>query len=62
LAVADHVDASPEDAIERRLARAAGHLRLRDFSPMQALELRLESAQAAHSAGSGPGASAGKGR
>jgi hypothetical protein len=62
LAVADHVDASPEDAIERRLARAAGYLRLRDFSPMQALELRLESAQAAHSAGSGPGASAGKGR
>jgi glutamate formiminotransferase len=45
LAVADHAGAPSQDAIERRLAAAAGYLRLRDFSPMQALELRLEAAQ-----------------
>lgn len=45
LAVADRVGAPPEDSIERRLAAAAGALRLRDFSPMQALELRLEAAR-----------------
>jgi glutamate formiminotransferase len=50
LAVADRADAPAEDPIERRLARAATYLRLRDFSPMQALELRLEAARA-----SGPG-------
>ena len=33
-------------AVERRLASAAAYLRLRDFSPMQALELRLEAARA----------------
>ena len=47
LAVADRVDAPPEDPVERRLAAAAAFLRLRDFSPMQALELRLEAARAA---------------
>jgi len=46
LAVADRIDAPAEDPIERRLAAAASFLRLRDFSPMQALELRLEAAQA----------------
>ena len=46
LAVADRADAPPEDTVERRLAAAAGFLRLRDFSPMQALELRLEAARA----------------
>jgi glutamate formiminotransferase len=46
LAVADHVDAPTEDPVERRLAAAAAFLRLRDFSPMQALELRLEAARA----------------
>jgi glutamate formiminotransferase len=46
LAVADRADAPPEDPIEQRLAAAAAFLRLRDFSPMQALELRLEAAQA----------------
>ena len=45
LAVADRADASLEDPVERRLAAAASFLRLRDFSPMQALELRLEAAQ-----------------
>ena len=47
LAVADRVDAPTEDPVERRLAAAADFLRLRDFSPMQALELRLEAARAA---------------
>jgi glutamate formiminotransferase / 5-formyltetrahydrofolate cyclo-ligase len=46
LAVADRVDAPADDAIERRLGAAADFLRLRDFSPMQALELRLEAARA----------------
>ncbi len=46
LAVADRADAPAEDPIERRLAAAAAFLRLRDFSPMQALELRLEAARA----------------
>ena len=46
LAVADRVGAPTEDPVERRLAVAAASLRLRDFSPMQALELRLEAARA----------------
>ena len=50
LAVADRADSPPEDPIERRLAAAAGFLRLRDFSPMQALELRLEAARASEPA------------
>jgi len=45
LAVADRADSPTEDTIERRLAAAASFLRLRDFSPMQALELRLEAAR-----------------
>jgi glutamate formiminotransferase len=46
LAVADRADAPRDDTVERRLATAASFLRLRDFSPMQALELRLEAARA----------------
>ena len=46
LAVADRADAPSDDPVERRLAAAARYLRLRDFSPMQALELRLEAARA----------------
>jgi glutamate formiminotransferase len=46
LAVADRADAPSDDTVERRLAAAASFLRLRDFSPMQALELRLEAARA----------------
>jgi glutamate formiminotransferase / 5-formyltetrahydrofolate cyclo-ligase len=46
IAVADHIGVPREGTIERRLAQAAGYLRLRDFSPMQALELRLEAARA----------------
>lgn len=58
LAVADRAEAPAEDALDRRLAAAAAYLRLRDFSPMQALELRLEAARAAEARrparGSGP--------
>jgi glutamate formiminotransferase len=46
LAVADRADAPFEAPVERRLAAAADFLRLRDFSPMQALELRLDAARA----------------
>jgi glutamate formiminotransferase len=45
LDVADHVEAASEAPVEDRLAAAAAFLKLRDFSPMQALELRLEAAQ-----------------
>ncbi len=47
LAVADRAEAPTDDTVERRLTQAARYLRLRDFSPMQALELRLEAARAA---------------
>lgn len=57
LAVADRGGARPEDTVERRLAAAAAYLRLRDFSPMQALELRLEAAHAPRPGG--PGLAAG---
>jgi len=55
LAVADRAGARSEETIERRLARAAAYLRLRDFSPMQALELRLEAARAGEHADPGSG-------
>ena len=45
LAVADHVETPADAPVEDRLAAAAAFLRLRDFSPLQALELRLEAAQ-----------------
>ncbi|MFL5725162.1 MAG: glutamate formimidoyltransferase [Chloroflexota bacterium] len=45
--VADHVDAPVDAPVEDRLAAAARFLKLRDFSPLQALELRLAAAQAA---------------
>ena len=47
LDVADHAGAPRGDPVELRLAAAARFLRLRDFSPMQALELRLAAARAA---------------
>jgi len=47
LAVADRAGADPSEAREARLAAAAAYLRLRDFSPLQALELRLETARTA---------------
>ena len=46
LAVADHADAPANAPVEERLAAAAAFLKLRDFSPLQALELRLAAAQA----------------
>jgi glutamate formiminotransferase / 5-formyltetrahydrofolate cyclo-ligase len=49
LAVADHAGAPRDDEVEDRLAAAADFLRLRDFSPLQALELRLEVARAGQS-------------
>jgi len=45
LDVADHAAAPEDDPIEDRLAAAAEYLRLRDFSPLQALELRLDAAR-----------------
>ncbi|MEA2609116.1 MAG: glutamate formiminotransferase / 5-formyltetrahydrofolate cyclo-ligase [Chloroflexota bacterium] len=53
LAVADRAGVRPEEPVERRLATAAAYLRLRDFSPMQALELRLEAARSSQPAGHG---------
>ena len=46
VAVADHAG-EPPGSEEARLAGAARYLRLRDFSPLQALELRLAAAEAA---------------
>jgi glutamate formiminotransferase len=46
LAVADRAGADSDAPVEERLAAAAGYLRLRDFSPLQALELRLASVRA----------------
>ncbi len=45
LDVAEHVGAPAEAPVEARLAAAATSLRLRDFSPLQALELRLDAAR-----------------
>jgi glutamate formiminotransferase len=47
LDVADHIGARSDSSVEKRLKAAAKFLKLRDFSPMQALELRLEAATAA---------------
>jgi glutamate formiminotransferase / 5-formyltetrahydrofolate cyclo-ligase len=44
LDVADHAGASPDAPVERRLAAAAEAIRIRDFSPLMALELRLAAA------------------
>ena len=46
LGVAEHAGASPDAPIEARLAAAAAYIRLRDYSPMQILELRLDAAGA----------------
>jgi glutamate formiminotransferase / 5-formyltetrahydrofolate cyclo-ligase len=45
LAVADHAGVESSDPIESRIAAAADYLKLRDHTPMQALELRLEAAR-----------------
>jgi glutamate formiminotransferase len=44
LDVADHIETPQNAPLEERLAAAATFLRLRDFSPLQALELRLDAA------------------
>jgi glutamate formiminotransferase / 5-formyltetrahydrofolate cyclo-ligase len=46
LAVADRADAPTDAPVVDRLAAAAAYLKLRDFSPNQALELRLAAARA----------------
>jgi glutamate formiminotransferase / 5-formyltetrahydrofolate cyclo-ligase len=46
LDVADHADEPTDAPIDDRLAVAARFLKLRDFSPLQALELRLDAARA----------------
>ncbi len=56
LAVADHAEAQRDAPLEKRLAAAADYLRLRDFSPLQALELKLGAVQGG-SSGARPGAS-----
>ena len=45
LDVADHAGADRDAPIEARLAAAAAFLKLPDFSPLQALELRLDAAR-----------------
>ncbi len=45
LDVADHAGFDPSAPVEERCGAAAGYLHLRDFSPMQVLELRLAAAQ-----------------
>ena len=45
LDVADHAGAPADAPVEKRLAAAARYLKLRDFSSLQALELRLDAAR-----------------
>jgi glutamate formiminotransferase len=45
LDVADHVGTPSDASTDERLGSAAQFLRLRDFSPLQALELRLDAAR-----------------
>jgi glutamate formiminotransferase len=45
LDVADHAGAQPDAPVEDRLRAAAAAIRLRDFSPLMALELRLAAAR-----------------
>jgi glutamate formiminotransferase len=47
LDVADRVETPRDAPVEERLRAAAAFLRLRDFDPLMALELRLEAAQSA---------------
>ena len=47
LDVADHAGMDPRAPVEARLAGAAAAIRLRDFDPRLALELRLEAARSA---------------
>jgi glutamate formiminotransferase len=49
--VADHVDIASGLSVEERITQAADWLRIRDFEPTMALELRLAEAQKAKRAG-----------
>ena len=51
LDVADHIEAPDAAPVEERLAAAAAWLRLRDFTPLQALELRLAAAESGTGSG-----------
>jgi glutamate formiminotransferase len=51
LDVADHAGAPVDEPVDERLAAAARFLKLRDFSPLQALEIRLAAAARSGSAG-----------
>ncbi len=53
LDVADRADAPPDAPIEDRLSAAAAAIRLRDFDPLMALELRLASARDPRPGGDG---------
>lgn len=57
LDIADHAGASPDAPLERRLAAAAEAIRLRDFRPDMALELRLDAARARDAGADRPGPS-----
>jgi glutamate formiminotransferase len=46
LDVADHAGAPSDGSVTDRITAAAGYLKLRDFDPLMALELRLEAARA----------------
>jgi glutamate formiminotransferase len=51
-AVADHADVPATDPVESRITAAAAWLRIRDFRPENALELRLAAASGIRSGGS----------
>lgn len=55
LDVADHAGAPSDAPVEDRLAAGAAFIRLRDFSPLQALELRLGASAGAAPPGAGLG-------
>jgi glutamate formiminotransferase len=59
LDVADHAGAPADTTTEARLGAAAAAIRLRDFDPLMALELRLAAANSGEGAGGEAGGSSG---
>ena len=55
LEVAEHAGVAPGGGVEERIAAAAARLRIRDFEPNRALELRLAAALGAMSGAAGGG-------
>ncbi len=53
-AVADHAGVPAEATVEERITRAAAWLKVRDFEPTMALELRLAAAEAADASATRP--------